>query len=57
MMESKKGEIELTDCIQTMIKNKHFVIGYELNSKEICIDMGTPVNYFKALEYSYKHKK
>jgi len=53
--KSIKGEIELTDCVQTMIKKKNRVIGYELNSKEICIDMGTPDNYFKALEYSYHH--
>jgi len=52
--KSIKGEIELTDCVQTMIKMKHTVIGHKLNSNEVCIDMGTPANYFKALEYSYR---
>ena len=55
--KSVRGEIELTDCVQTMIKNKKTVIGHKLNSKEICIDMGTPTNYFKALEHSYRHIK
>jgi len=53
--KSMKGEIELTDCIQTMLNKKHTILGYELNSKEVCIDMGTPTNYFKALNYSYTH--
>ena len=55
--KTKKGEIELTDCVQTMIKNKQTIIGHLLNSKEICIDMGTPTNYFKALEHSFTHTK
>jgi len=52
--KSKKGEIELTDCVQTLIKNKQTVLGCELNSHEICIDMGTPTNYFRALEHSFR---
>jgi len=55
--KNKKSEIELTDCVQTMIKNKYAVIGHKLSSKEVCIDMGTPANYFKALDYSYHHTK
>lgn len=55
--KSKKGEIELTDCVQMMIKSKHTVIGHLLNPNQVCIDMGTPMNYFKALEYSYTHTK
>ena len=51
--KSKKGEIELTDCVQTLIKNKQNVIGYELSSRDFWIDMGTPANYFKALKHSY----
>ncbi|MCV0393509.1 MAG: hypothetical protein K5790_09520 [Nitrosopumilus sp.] len=51
--QSKKGEIELTDCVQTMMKMNYKILGFKHNSKEICIDMGTPTNYFKALKYSY----
>jgi len=50
--KSKKGEIELTDCVQTMIKNKQTVFGHLLDLNQVCIDMGTPMNYFKALEHS-----
>jgi UTP--glucose-1-phosphate uridylyltransferase len=50
-----RGEIELTDCIQTMIKEKKTVIGYEFNSNQVCIDIGTPSNYFKSLSYSFHH--
>ena len=52
--KTKKGEIELTDCVQGMIKENYKVVGHKLHSKEVCIDMGTPMNYFKALEHSYK---
>jgi len=55
--KSKKGEIELTDCIQTMLKNKQTVFGHILNPNQVCIDMGTPMNYFKALQYSYTYRK
>jgi len=53
--KGKKGEIELTDCVQTLIKLEHSIVGYKMNSKEICIDMGTPANYYNALLHSYKH--
>jgi len=53
--KSKKGEIELTDCVQNLIKTNHTVMGYKMNLSEICIDMGTPANYFTALTYSYKN--
>jgi len=52
--KSKKNEIELTDCVQTLIKNKQTVFGHLLNPNQVCIDIGTPTNYFKALEHSYR---
>lgn len=50
------GEIQLTDSIQTLIKNKHNVMASLMKSNEQCIDIGTPKNYFKALTYSYNSK-
>jgi len=55
--KSKKGEIELTDCIQTLLKLEHKIIGYKMTSKEFWTDMGTPTNYFKALTHSFKYNR
>lgn len=52
--KNKKGEIELTDCVQALINLKYTIIGHQINTKEICIDMGTPQNYFNALKHSFK---
>lgn len=49
-------EIQLTDSIQTLIKENHKVMASVMKSNEECIDIGTPINYFKALSYSYKKK-
>jgi len=49
-------EIQLTDSIQTLIKNKHIVMASIMKSRERCIDIGTPFNYFKALSLSYNQK-
>mgnify|MGYP001588707574 CR=1 FL=1 len=49
-------EIQLTDSIQTLIKNKHTVMASIMKPKDHCIDIGTPSNYFKALSLSYNQK-
>jgi UTP--glucose-1-phosphate uridylyltransferase len=49
----KNNEIQLTDGIQTLIKNNHNVVGSLMNSKDICIDIGVPNTYFDAIKYSY----
>ena len=57
--KTKKGinnEIQLTDSIQTLIKSNYKIYASKMNSKDICIDIGTPKNYFKAIKYSFSHK-
>jgi UTP--glucose-1-phosphate uridylyltransferase len=49
-------EIQLTDSIQTLIENKHTVMASIMKTKDQCIDIGTPSNYFKALSLSYNQK-
>lgn len=50
-----KGEIQLTDCIQNLLKSGHEVLGSVMNTKDVCIDIGTPKNYFLALQHSYNY--
>jgi len=55
---TKKGrnnEIQLTDSIQTLISTNHSVLASKMNSNDVCIDIGTPKNYFAAIKYSYDH--
>jgi UTP--glucose-1-phosphate uridylyltransferase len=49
------GEIQLTDGIQTLIKNGKKVVGSIMNSKDPCIDIGVPNTYFDAIKYSYNN--
>lgn len=50
-----KGEIQLTDSIQTLIKEGHNVLGSIMSPNDPCIDIGVPETYFTALKYSYFH--
>jgi len=50
-----KGEIQLTDAIQTLIKSKNNVVGSLMSKSEPCIDIGVPETYFDALKYSFRH--
>ena len=52
-----RGEIELTDGIQKIIDWGFKVLAIRLNDDEKRIDIGTPENYWKALEISYKLSK
>ncbi|MCV0373512.1 MAG: hypothetical protein K5793_08185 [Nitrosarchaeum sp.] len=47
------NEVQLTDSIQTLIKTNHNVIASKMGSKDVCLDIGTPKNYFSALAHSY----
>lgn len=56
--KTKKGvnnEIQLTDCIQTLISTNHRVSASKMRPNDVCIDIGTPENYFSAIKYSYDH--
>ena len=46
------GELQVTDGIMTLIKNKNKVIGLKYLKK--WFDIGSPKNYFNAINYSYK---
>lgn len=50
-----KNEIQLTDSIQTLIKAKCSVLASKMHTGDVCIDIGTPKNYFAAVKYSYNH--
>ena len=50
------NEIQLTDGIQTLIKTNHTVIASKMGPKDVCLDIGTPKNYFSALVQSYGKK-
>jgi len=55
---TKKGinkEIQLTDSIQTLLNRNHDVFASMMKNDDVCIDIGTPKNYFAALSYSFKH--
>jgi len=52
----KKGEIQLADAIQSVIK-KGKTVAIELNSNEKRIDVGTPESYINCLKDSYTFSK
>ena len=49
------NEIQLTDGVQTLIKNKKKVVGSLMKTTDPCIDIGVPETYFDAIKYSYSH--
>jgi UTP--glucose-1-phosphate uridylyltransferase len=51
----KKGELQLTDAIQTIINDGGNVGALEMNEEEIWLDIGTPQTYIEALNLSYKY--
>ncbi len=50
----QKGELQLTDAIQTVIKNGGNVGALMLEEDDIRLDIGTPESYLHALTHSYK---
>jgi len=49
------NEVQLTDGIQTLIKDGKMVVGSLMSSTDPCIDIGVPETYFDAIKYSYSH--
>lgn len=57
LLTTKPGvshEIQLTDAIQKIIKNKMNVQAIKFPGKNDCIDIGKPENYYLAISISYK---
>lgn len=48
------GEIQLTDGIQNLVKNRKKVRAIELPKNAIWIDVGTPESYWEAQQLTYK---
>jgi UTP--glucose-1-phosphate uridylyltransferase len=53
--KSVKNEIQLTNGIQTLISENHKILASKMKINDICIDIGTPRNYFEAIKYSYRY--
>lgn len=51
----KGGEIQLTDAIQKLVENGCRVQAITLRQDDIRLDIGTPQNYWNALQISYKY--
>lgn len=49
------GELQLTDGIQTLLREGKKVVGVELRSDESWIDIGTPATYWEALGISHRN--
>ena len=47
-------ELQVTDAIAHLIKDGEKVLAYNFG-KKIWFDVGTPQNYFKAIQYSFKN--
>lgn len=54
--KSVNNEVQLTDSIQSLIKEGKTILSSKMQSNEICIDIGTPKNYYSAIKYSYNQK-
>jgi len=50
----KGGELQLTDAIQSLIDTKHSVKAIKLKQSDMRLDIGTPENYWQAIELSYR---
>jgi UTP--glucose-1-phosphate uridylyltransferase len=50
-----KGELQLTDAIQTVIENGGNVGALTMKNDDIRLDIGTPDNYLEALMSSHKY--
>jgi len=60
LSKTKQGigkELQLTDAIQKMIKEKRKVHAIKFLKSDDCIDIGTPENYFHAISISYRDSK
>jgi UTP--glucose-1-phosphate uridylyltransferase len=50
----KDGEVQLTDAIQKLIDTGHKVQAIKLDRNDIRLDIGSPENYWNALELSHR---
>jgi UTP--glucose-1-phosphate uridylyltransferase len=55
IVSSKRGEIQLTDAIQTLIDWGLNVCAVRLKSSDSWLDIGSPETYWDALSLSYQH--
>jgi len=53
----KRNEIQLTNAIQGLIDTDGNVLAIKLRRGDIWIDIGTPENYWEALELSHRYVK
>jgi len=51
------GELQLTDGIDTLLKEGKKIVGVELRPDESWIDIGTPATYWEALGISHKNSE
>jgi UTP--glucose-1-phosphate uridylyltransferase len=51
----KGGEVQLTDAIQKLIDAGHKVQAIQLRGDDLRLDIGTPENYWEALELSHRY--
>jgi len=49
-----RNELQLTDGIQKLIEQGGSVKAILFQNPDDCIDIGTPENYFRALQISFK---
>ena len=52
-----RKEIQLTDVIQKLVKERRKIYAIKFLNSDDCIDIGTPENYFHAISISYKDSK
>ncbi len=60
LSKTKQGigkELQLTDAIKKMIKDREKVYAIKFLKSDDCIDIGTPENYFHAVSISYNDSK
>ncbi len=60
LSKTKQGvgkELQLTDAIQKIIKEKNKVNAIKFLKSDDCIDIGSPENYFHAISISYRDSK
>jgi len=53
-LPGKGGEIQLTDAIQRIIDSGRHVSAIVLTESDVRLDIGTPENYWEALELSHR---
>jgi UTP--glucose-1-phosphate uridylyltransferase len=55
IISDERGELQLTDAIQTLIDTGHKVQAIKTRRDDLRLDIGTPESYWDALGRSYRH--